>query len=233
MNKENNIIVKWLVISLILIGLFVSLLFLDLPEPSHDDTNDINLEDIDVDPSTAYEDMILSDEWVDGNAESKIILVEYSDFQCPACSQRLETIRPLIAEFEQHIALVYRHYPIYQIHSNAQIAAQAAEAAGIQGDFWGMHDLLFDNQSEWKELQDQELQDLFIDYANRLGLDKETFRSDMMSEEVENLVKADYVAGNLAGVQGTPTFFLNGVEVPIGRYSEAKALIVEAIEANK
>ena len=104
---------------------------------------------------------------------------------------------------------VYRHFPLTQIHKNAQISAQAAEAAGIQDKFWQMHDKLFETQTQWQGLADPK--ETFAKYSEDLGMDKEKFVADLDSQVVKDIVANDALAANQNRIGGTPTFYVNGV----------------------
>ena len=159
--------------------------------------------------------VVKSTDHVKWSKDKKNILVEYSDLQCPACKSfhevikaQLEATGPGKIDVTKSITFVYRHYPLLQIHANAQAAAYAAEAAGKQGKFYEYSDLLFTKQEEWSTSGDPK--SLFLNYADALKLDKEKFTKDMNSDEVRNKVAADVSSGDNAQVNATPTFFLNG-----------------------
>jgi len=145
------------------------------------------------------------------NASSTVVLMEYSDFQCPACRSYYPLMRQLTQEFGDKITFVYRHFPLSSIHQNAEFAARASEAAAKQGKFWEMHDLLFEKQNEWAKVTN--LEPLFISYATLLGLDTEQFKIDWRSKEIKNLVITYRAHAVKAGLQGTPTFFLAGEKI--------------------
>ena len=179
---------------------------------------------------TALASVALSGDWVKGNSESKVSLVEYSDFQCPACGLYYPLVKQLTAEFGDRIEFTYRHFPLSQIHPNADIAARAAEAAGKQEKFWEMHDKLFENQRTWSGARDAKK--LFIEYAGSLGLNTVQFEEDMDSREVKEKVRLDYKTGIDSGVNSTPTFFLNGKKIINPKsYDEFKTIILAALEA--
>ena len=160
-----------------------------------------------------------------GNKSSKIILVEYSDFQCPACAAYSPLVKQINNEMSEKILFVYRHFPLAQ-HKNARPAAYAAEAAGRQGKFWEMHDMIFENQLSWSKSSPGEAEDTFGTYAEKLGLNMEQFKTDRESDEVEEKVDNDYKSGTSSGVPGTPAFFVNGKKLPNPRsYEEFKQLI--------
>lgn len=114
-------------------------------------------------------------------------------------------------EFEKEVAFVYRHFPLSQIHANAEFAARAAEAARQQGKFWEMHDMLFEKQNEWAEVND--IETLFLAYAKLIGLDQEKFKTDWRSKEVKDFVASQKTHALSSGLQGTPTFFVGGEKI--------------------
>jgi len=156
-------------------------------------------------------DTALTNDWVEGSKEAEVVLVEYSDFQCPACKLYSPVVNQLHETYGDQLAIVYRHFPLSQIHLQAELAAQAAEAAGLQGKFWEMHDMLFEHQDDWAE--NRNARNLFIDYAKQLGLDEGQFKKDLGSKEVKALVKADYLSGVQLQLNSTPSFFLNGEKI--------------------
>lgn len=170
---------------------------------------------------------IYSFDRVKGNKESKVILIEYSDFQCPACGVYYPLINKLVEEFGDKMAVVYRHFPLKSIHRNAEPAALAAEAAGKQGKFWEIHNALFDNQKEWSDKFSPS--ELFIKYAESIGVDINKFKTDLSSKEVKNKVKNDLASANKNNLDHTPTFFLNGKEIQPRNYEEFKQAILNEI----
>ena len=170
---------------------------------------------------------VIESDWIKGNKEAKIVITEYSDFQCPACASYYGVVKQIHKDFGDRIAFVYRHFPLRQIHANAEIAALSAEAAGKQGKFWEMHDMIFENQKKWEG--EKNAGEIFIKYGEDLGLNIEKFKQDLDSKEVKDKVEADYQSGIKAGVNHTPTFFLNGAEIQNPRsYEEFKNIINEA-----
>lgn len=145
---------------------------------------------------------------VKGNTEATLSLVEYSDFQCPFCSQVASMIDELVANYGNQFRFEYRHLPLRSIHPNAQIASQASEAAGIQGKFWEMHDILFAKQKEWSTSINPKK--LFRQYAEEIGINPERFSYDLESDEVKAKVNADYDQATALGIKGTPSFLVNG-----------------------
>lgn len=144
---------------------------------------------------------------VKGNPEAEITLVEYSDFQCPACKSFQPVVAEVMEQYGEEIRFEYKHFPL-PMHQNAMGAAMAAEAAGQQGQFYPYHDLLFENQQEWATAPTANT--FFIGYAEELGLDVPTFRRHLNSSLLRDKVRADLAEARERGVSATPTFFLNG-----------------------
>lgn len=143
-----------------------------------------------------------------GTATSTLSLVEYSDFQCPACAFYAPLVKQLLTDVPE-VALTYRNFPLPQ-HANAELSARAAEAAGRQGHYWEMHDLLFAHQTDWAEKTNTETEALFTGYATSLGVNATQFKKDLESPEIAAKVASDRQGGLDSGVNSTPSFFLNG-----------------------
>ena len=140
---------------------------------------------------------------VAGPATAPVTLVEYGDFECPSCRKAWPMVKELQGRLGADLRFVFRHFPLTKIHPNAEHAAEAAEAAGAQGAFWPMHDRLFERQFA---LEDDNL----IEYATDLGLDADRMRVALESGTYRPRVKEDVFSGLKSGVNGTPTFFING-----------------------
>ena len=173
---------------------------------------------------------VTAEDWSKGNLDSEIVLVEYSDFQCPACKARLPLIEKILEEFSSHIKFVYRHMPLTSIHNNAMMAAQATEAAGMQDKFWEMHDMLFEKQSEWSGLSKSDFRDELVVYAEEIALDIVKFAEDLESGAVEDLVDEDRDGAKAAEVNSTPTFYFNGEQINPKTYEEYREIIREGLE---
>jgi protein-disulfide isomerase len=154
------------------------------------------------DPSKAY-DLPVGNSPVRGPQDAPVTIVEFSDYQCPFCARSEPLIRDVLKEYPDKVRFVYKQFPLVSIHANAMGAAQAAVAAGMQGKFWEMHDLLFANQ---RALQADKLKD----YAQQLGLDVAKFEADMSSNEAKAIIRDDMALSQKIGVRGTPTIFVNG-----------------------
>lgn len=180
--------------------------------------------------SSAIPAEVTSIDHVRGPVNAPVTLIEYSDFQCPACASYFPIIEKLSMEASTTLRFVYRHYPLYpQPHKNAFIAAQASEAADLQGKFWEMYNLLFENQSDWAESNSAET--FFEGYAKSLNLNIEQYKADFASGATEEKVKKDKAEGVSLGINSTPTFFLNGKAITNpNNYEQFKVLIDAAAQ---
>ncbi|HBB88172.1 MAG TPA: hypothetical protein DC047_11195 [Blastocatellia bacterium] len=147
-----------------------------------------------------------------GPADAPVTLEEFGDFECPPCGLLHPILQTMEKEFAGRIRIVFREFPLVPTHVHALAAARSAEAAGLQGKFWEMHDLLYENQKAWHDAFDA--RPIFEDYATRIGLNMEQFRRDSSGEIVAQRIFLDGKRGHAMGVSGTPTVFMNGREVP-------------------
>jgi protein-disulfide isomerase len=163
-------------------------------------------------------------EWVKGNPDAEVTLIEYADFQCPACAGVIPVVNSLLESYGDEFRFVYRHFPL-AFHNNAIPAARASEAAGKQEKFFEMHDLLYENQDEWSSARNPD--SIFLGYAEELELDLEAFEVAYESDETLSRIEADRDEAREFAITGTPTFFVNGKLV---RFTTSYAPLVEAIE---
>ena len=139
-----------------------------------------------------------------GLADAVLTLVEYGDYECPHCGRAHPIVKELQRRFGQRLRFVFRNFPLREIHPHAENAAEAAEAAGVQGLFWQMHDAIFEHQ---RALGDHHL----LEYAHAIGADKRRIQDELTSHLHATRVREDFLSGVRSGVNGTPTFFINGV----------------------
>jgi len=141
-----------------------------------------------------------------GNPDAPVTLEEYGDFQCPPCGMFSAFLGQLEKEYDSRLRVVFRNFPL-KIHEHAREAAVAAEAAGLQGRFWEMHDVLYREQDSWSKAPN--VRELFESYAGTIGLDLDKFKKDMDGEQASARVDADRQRGESLGIQLTPTLFIN------------------------
>lgn len=139
-----------------------------------------------------------------GPADAPITLVEYGDYQCPYCGQAHPIVKKIQEHFGDDLRFVFRNFPLSQMHEHALQSAEAAEIAGEYDKFWAMHDMLYENQ-------DRLGRDALVAYAGELGIDKDEFADKLDNNEQLSHVKADFMSGVESGVNGTPSFFINGI----------------------
>jgi protein-disulfide isomerase len=139
-----------------------------------------------------------------GPVTAPVTLVEYGDYECPSCGQAHAVVKHLQRLLGCELCFVFRNFPLTTVHPHAQLAAEAAEAAGAQGKFWAMHDMLFAHQ---EALEPEDL----VQYAAALGLDLHRFNSELATHVHAARVREDFMSGVRSGVNGTPTFFINGL----------------------
>ena len=147
---------------------------------------------------------------VKGKTDSDIRIVEFGDFQCPSCGGAAPNVNTLMDEYGDRVGLVFRNFPLTTIHPNARAASATAEAAGLQGKYWEMHDLLYERQGDWSNQDATKRTETFNQYAEEVGLDIEKFKTDVASANVGKKISFDQALGKREGVSATPTFYLNG-----------------------
>ena len=160
---------------------------------------------------------------IQGNNEASIVLVEYGDYQCPYCGKAYPIVKRMQEKLGNQLQFVFRNFPLAKIHPEATMAAVATEAAALQGKYWEMHDIIFENQ-------DQLDKDSLLDYARGLGLDTRQFKKDIENPALWEKVEADFESGIRSGVNATPTFFINGEKYNNGWEGDS---MLEYMKANK
>lgn len=168
---------------------------------------------------------------IKGSTASGVVLLEYADFQCPACAQLYPVVSQVYEKYKDKIQFQFMHFPLYQIHQNAMAAHRAAEAASVQGKFWEMYDTLYARHSEWQSSSTPTV--IFEGYANQLGLDVEKFKTDSASSAVNDTIWADINKGTSLKVSGTPTFFLDGKKIETQTTVEDFSKLIDEAIAQK
>jgi protein-disulfide isomerase len=173
-----------------------------------------------------------------GKTDSKVIFIEYGDFQCPSCGGAHPQVKQIMEEYSDRVLFIFRNLPLTSIHPNARAAAAAVEAAGLQGKYWEMHDLVFESQNDWSNLNTTDRTNTFASYAETLMLNKDQFLSDLDNESVKKKIAFDEAVFKSTGFKkSTPTFVLNGSQLDTetanalvqGSTTEVKALFDKAL----
>jgi len=174
---------------------------------------------------------IAADDHVTGKADAAVTVVEYADFECPACGEFYPIVKKLEDNYGDRVRFVYRNFPIPG-HVNGLPAAYAAEAAALQGKFFEMEDQLFTHQADWSTEDSANLDSALDSYAMTIGLDQKRFDSDRASDAVKAKVDKDAQSGVNSGVDSTPTFFLNGIKLQFNsaNYDEFAAKLNSALQ---
>lgn len=170
----------------------------------------------------AREELIAPDSFSIGNASASAYLVEFSDFQCPACRAFMPVVDELVTKYSDKLFFVYRHYPLTQ-HAFAKPAAMAVEAAGEQGKFWEMGKLLFENQDRFSK-------ELWGSLADELKLNRKDFDQAMNDETLKAKIDRDEIAAAALKLPGTPSFFLNGVRLEVASPLDLKTAVEKVIQ---
>ena len=153
--------------------------------------------------STLLKIPISQSDHAQGPENAPLVLVKYGDYQCPYCRQAFPIVKRIQKFFKDDLRFVFRNFPLSTAHPNAMDAAAAAEAAALQGKFWEMHDLLYENQENLEK-------EALLQYGEKLKLDMKKFKKDMEGQAVADKIAADFDGGVRSGVNGTPSFFING-----------------------
>ncbi len=179
------------------------------------ESNKIDLSGVDINKEIPASEQTgnISEHFFEKTAkDSKVILIEYGDFQCGSCGAMSSKVKALAEKYGDKISIIFRNFPI-EGHTNALSAAAAVEAAGLQGKYWEMHSLMFDNQNEWSPASATERTDFYKKYAKSIGLDENKLVEDMKSPKISRKITFDKNLGKQAKITGTPTFILNGKEL--------------------
>lgn len=147
-----------------------------------------------------------------GSDKPKVTIIEYGDYQCPGCRTVAPRIKSAVEKHKNNVQLIFRNFPLSG-HTHARLAASVAEAAGLQGKYWEMHDLLYENQDAWSKAQNHERNDIFMGYAKQLKLDESRFANDLSSDRVLQKISFDTAVSRAHEITATPTIFINGKKV--------------------
>lgn len=210
-----------IIIATLLIG-FGGIFFLTKNNNQSDNSNSQN--------SKASKVTIEPTKFTVGAGNKKVTLIEYGDLQCPACGQYYPLVKQVKAKYGDDITFQFRHFPLVQIHKSAMIAHRAAQAAGNQGKFFEMHDMMYEQQQSWTNSSNSS--EIFEGYAQQIGLDMERYKADTGSRATNDIINLDITEGQKIGANSTPTFVINGKKIENPRDLDGfYKLIDEAIKA--
>ena len=159
-----------------------------------------------------------------GDRNSKNVLIEYGDFECPGCQSAYPKIKEVVDTYNDRLVFIFRNNPLTSIHPNARVGAAAAEAAGLQGKYWEMHDMLYEKQQTWSKASVDKRVDILIGYARDIGVkDTDKFKTDMQSKRVNDKINFDLALGKKVPVSGTPTILINGKQIESTTWNDSNA----------
>lgn len=215
---------KWIIFTLIVVAFFGGIIWISKQnEASSSFNGNVNkVIDEGAIPDQVY-----------GVKEQKVTLIEYGDYQCPGCGSMYEPIKAMVEQYKDKVTFVFRNMPLTNIHPNALAAATAAEAAGLQGKFWEMHDALYQNQDAWKDASVTQREGVFTGYASQLGLNVDQFKKDLTDQRVIDKINRDRSTARKLNISGTPTFVLNGTLIKGDDAVNAQVLLQKVEDAIK
>ena len=212
----------WIVFAVLCLGLLGGLIMIN--QQNRVDVSNINASEV---QQASKDNGKIADNTF-GNAKSKVTIIEYGDYQCPGCADAAPVLQQISEKYKDDIAFVFRNLPLPSIHPNARAAAAAAEAAGLQGKFWPMHDQLYNSQDAWSQLNSTERTAMFKSYVEGLGLDAEQWEKDLTSSRVAAKIDYDSSIARKLGVTGTPTIYINNQ--PVDQYSKDGKIVGKEVE---
>lgn len=209
----------WIIFAVVVIGFLAALVYFS--GGSKVDVSNVNDKSV----LAASEQSGNIADRVFGNADSKVVLIEYGDFQCPGCGSAHPNIKQVTEKYKDEMAFVFRNFPLSSIHPNARAAAAATEAAGLQDRYWEFHNRIFESQDSWSTLGGTERINYFTDVASQIGISNiDKFKQDINGDPVKQKVNFDLALGKKVGVTGTPTFYLNDTVIEQETWSDPTKL---------
>lgn len=166
-----------------------------------------------------------------GNLNATVEIIEYSDFQCPACAYATPVLQQIYEQYGNQIKFSYKHLPLKSIHANANAAALAAETAGAQDKFWEMHDILFNKQEQWSDLPSKDAQNRFIEYAKEIEVSNiDQFTKDLEQQTYQSNIEEDLAEAKKRDLSSTPSIFVNGVHIEKWKFENIENEILKVLE---
>lgn len=208
--------VKWIIFAVVVLGVFAGIIWIN---KSSNQTSNFSGDATHIINAAPIADHIL------GPKTQKVTFIEYGDYQCPGCGHMYQVVKDLTTKYQDKVTFIFRNFPLTSLHANALAAATAAEAAGLQGKYYEMHDMLYQNQDAWAEVSVSDRTQLFQNYAQQLGLDINKYKQDLSSKDITDKINRDITTGkNTFHVDATPSFVLDGKKVDNNTSVDATAL---------
>ncbi len=207
----------WIIFAVICIGIVGGLVYLS-------NGNKVDVSDVDEwkVQSASEKSGNIADQ-VYGKKDAKVVMIEYGDYQCPGCASAQSTLKTVAEKYKDKMAFVFRNFPLYSIHPNAFAAASFAEAAGLQGKYWEMHDKLYTTQNEWNQLTGADRTEYFVQAAASVGVDTDKLRDDISNNKnLKKKIDFDVALGKKVKITGTPGIFVNGENFSDKRIKDGK-----------
>lgn len=199
----------WIIFAVVVLGLLISLVAWKSSTTVRIDVSSVNQDQI----QPASKDNGNIADHVFGSTSGKVVLIEYGDIQCPACGSAHPNMRTISEQYQGQLTFIFRNFPLSSIHPNARAAAAAVEAAGLQGKYWEMQNLMYESQNQWSSLTGNDRDSQFVAYAKQLGLDTTKFTSDLTGDPIKQKLAFDLALSNKVGIDSTPTFYLDGTKL--------------------
>jgi protein-disulfide isomerase len=195
---------KWIIFTVIVVGIFGGIIWIGKSN---------NQVDFKGDATKIITAAPIADHLFGSDAQ-KVVFIEYGDFQCPGCGKMYPTVHELTTKYKDKITFIFRNMPLTNLHPNALAAATAAEAAGLQGKYFEMYDMLYQSQDSWSGASVGDRSGIFANYAGQLGVDVNKFKADLSSKDIANKINRDLFTGKtIFKVDATPSFVLDGKKV--------------------
>ena len=222
MNKKS-----WMIFAIIVVAIVGGMIYISTQNRLN--VSDINNDQLNTIIGAESRNGDIADHEI-GSKSPKVTIIEYADYQCPGCSAAAPKAKALAEKYKDHVRLIFRNFPIASSHPNARAAAAVAEAAGLQGKFWEMNELLYVNQDAWKNANITERDNIFKSYAEQLKLNIDQYKTDIASNRVKNKIDFDMALGRKHGVAATPTFYVNGKNTEMDSSGSIESSVKEALK---
>ena len=222
MNKKS-----WIIFAIIVVAIVGGMVYISTQNRLN--ISDINNDQLNTTISAESRNGNITDHEI-GSKDAKVTIIEYADYQCPGCGTAAPKAEALSKKYKDHVRLIFRNFPIASSHPNARAAAAVAEAAGLQGKFWEMNELLYANQDAWKSANTTERDNIFKSYAEQLKLNIDQYKTDIASNRVKNKIDFDMALGRKHGVAATPTFYINGKNTEMDSSGSIESSVKEALK---